>query len=172
MFYKVVSQFRQENDNEAWRQYIHFSGLAQIDDLCSLDGILNPSLFTPQTEEDWRNCVNEDYQTDMLTSLEYAQGVARNYPGARILGLVIDPGEAEMPANARLLGYDILDQWCSVSLLTNCGGFPGLFDNSRINRYGLLDERAEAYAIRDRLRSVHAHDPHAGACQVIAVFDV
>lgn len=172
MFYKVVSQFKQESDREAWRQYINFSGLTQINDFCSLDGMLNESLFMPQTVEDWHNCVNEDYKIEMITTLDYAKTVACKYPGARILGLVIDPRKAEMPANARLLGYDILDDGYSISLLTNCGGFPNLFDNSHINRYGLLDELAETYAIRNQLRRVHIDNPHAMACEVVAVFDV
>lgn len=30
MFYKVVKQFKQEDDIEQWRAYMQFSGLTQI----------------------------------------------------------------------------------------------------------------------------------------------
>ncbi|MEZ4617436.1 MAG: hypothetical protein R2867_18260 [Caldilineaceae bacterium] len=73
--------------------------------------------------------------------------------------MIIDPRQADMPKDGQLLGYDIMDGDYSISLLTNCGGFPDLFDNSRINRFGLLDEVAEAYAIRDHLRVAYADDP-------------
>ena len=172
MFYKVVKQFKKEDDIEQWQAYINFSGLGQIEAFCSLDGMHNHSLFTPESVEDWHNCVNEDYKIEMITNLDYAIVVAERYPGARLFGLIIDPRQADMPKDGQLLGYDIMDGDYSISLLTNCGGFPDLFDNSRINRFGLLDEVAEAYAIRDHLRVAYADDPHAGACAVIAVFDV
>ncbi len=172
MFYKVVKQFKQEDDIEQWQAYMQFSGLNQIEAFCSLDGMLNHSLFTPESVEDWHNCINEDYKIDMLTSLDYAKTVADKYPGARLFGLIIDPGQSEIPKDGQLLGYDILDGDYSISLLTNWGGFPDPFDKSRVNRFGLLDEVAEAYAIRDHLRVAYADDPHAGACEVIAVFDV
>ncbi len=172
MFYKVVRQFKQADDPEQWREYMSFSRLDQIEAFCSLDGMFNYSLFTPETIEDWDNCVNEDYKIDMITTLDYAKIIAKKYPGARIFGLIIDPQQTEMPKDGQRLGYDILDYDYSCSLLTNCGGFPDLFDNSRINRFALLDEVAEAYAIRDQLRVNYADDSHAGACGVIAVFDV
>ena len=172
MVYKVVKQFKKEDDIEKWHPYMNFSGLNQIEAFCSLDGMLNYSLFTPDSVEDWDNCVKEDYKIDMITNLAYAKAVAERYPGAHIFGLIIDPQQAETPREGQLLGYDILDYDYAISLLTNCGGFPDLFDNSRINRFGLLDDLAEAYAVRDKLRVGYANDPHAGACEVIAVFDV
>lgn len=172
MVYKVVKQFKKEDDIEKWHSYMNFSGLTQIEAFCSLDGMLNYSLFTPQSVEDWDNCVKHNYMIDMITTIEYAKVVAARYPGARIFGLIIDPQKTEMPKEGQLLGYDILDYDYAISLLTNCGGFPDLFDNSRINRFGLLDNLTETYAIRDKLRVVYADDPHASACEVIAVFDV
>lgn len=172
MFYKVVKQFKKEDDIEQWREYISFSGLVQIEAFCSLDGMFNDSLFTPESIEDWDNCVNEDYKIDMITTLDYAKVIAEKHPGAHIFGLIVDPQQTEMPKDEQLLGYDILDYDYSTSLLTNWGVFPDPFDKSRINRFGLLDEAAEAYAIRAQLRVNYADDSHAGACEVIAVFDV
>lgn len=172
MFYKVVRQFKQADDPEQWREYLRFSGLDQIEAFCSLDGMFNYSLFTPETIEDWDNCVNEDYKIDMIATIDYAQVVAAKYPGARIFGVIIDPQQTAMPQDGQLLGYDILDYDYSPSLLTNWGVSPDPFDKRRINRFALLDEVAEAYTIRDQLRVAYADDPHAGACEVIAVFAV
>ncbi|MEZ4617435.1 MAG: hypothetical protein R2867_18255 [Caldilineaceae bacterium] len=85
MFYKVVKQFKKEDDIEQWQAYINFSGLGQIEAFCSLDGMHNHSLFTPESVEDWHNCVNEDYKIEMITNLDYAIVVAERYPGARSL---------------------------------------------------------------------------------------
>jgi hypothetical protein len=168
MLYKVIRQFKKERNEEAWNSYIRFSGLEQIQDLCSLDSVLNVSLFTPETEEDWKNCVNEDYKIDMITNFRYAKIVSDRFSGSRILGLIINAEHNYK--NENLLGFDILDREYSISLLTNCGGFSEVFSNSLINRFGLLDDKTIAYTIRDKLRNLKNGNEHARDCEVIAVF--
>jgi hypothetical protein len=170
MLFKVISQFSKD-DNNSWENYIEFSHLDQITDYCSLDSLLNYSVFTPESKEDWENCVNENSKLDMITNIDYARKIAANHPGSKVLGIVINPGNTGMDFPERLLGFDILDGDFSNSLLTNCGGFPEVFSNEAINRYGLIGSMDQAYKIRDQLRIRFHGDGHAQNCEVIAVYD-
>jgi hypothetical protein len=172
MLYKVINQFKKEDDVESWNNYIKFSGLSQIEEFCSLDSNLNDSVFTPESEEDWKNCVNEDCKFNMIDKIDYAKKILHNHPGTRIFGLVIKPQNISNTEAEKLLGYDILDGYYSNSLLTNCGGFPDIFPNSIINQFGLLDDRMKAYEIRDKLKSQYSEDAHAKECEVVAVFSI
>jgi hypothetical protein len=171
MLFKVVNQFKKHDDEDSWKAYMEFSGLEQVTDFCSLDSSLNDSVFEPESNEDWNNCVNEDYKTEFITNLDYAKQVQRKNPGSQIFGLIIDPQNSGEYEQDRLLGFDIVDGYFSNSLLTNCGGYPDIFENEAINQYGLIDEIDKAYAIRNRLRMVNA-DSHAEDCEVIAVYDL
>ncbi|WP_146460183.1 hypothetical protein [Rubripirellula tenax] len=66
-------------------------------------------------------------------------------------------------------GYDILDSYESLSVLTNCGGFPGVFDSSEVNRYALVDDRVRADDIAERLRDSNPDCPHCRHCSVWSV---
>lgn len=63
-------------------------------------------------------------------------------------------------------GYDVLDSHESVSVLTNCGGFPAIFGPSEVNRYGLLDDLSRALDVSAKLRDAEPGDPHCGDCRV------
>lgn len=156
---------------ESWEKYIKFSGLNQIEDFCSLDANLNDSVFTPKSDEDWKNCVYEDNKIDMITNIEFAKKISKDHIGSKIFGLILDPINSSTTENTNLLGFDILDEYYSNSLLTNCDGFPDIFDNQIINRFGLLNDIEKAYEIRDKLRKEYEDDSHAGACEVIAIYD-
>ena len=172
MPYKVVRQFGPQNGT-AWTRYLEWSKLNQITDFCSLDSILNNSVFTPSTAKDWDNCVNEDFKTDLITNLEFALHVQRNALQSRIFGVTIDPRSAPSHEHFdQFLGYDIIDGYCDVSLLTNCGGFPDVFSNDLINQFGLIGDITIAYEVRDNLRNKYSTDSHAKACEVWAVYRV
>lgn len=170
MFYKVVNQFG-PRDGEAWVKYLEFSKLYQITDFCSFDSILNNDVFTPSTEEDWNNCINENFKINIITNLAYARRIQSKNSNSRIFGVIIDPSVNKAYGDD-LLGFDIIDGFCSNSLLTNCGGFPDIFNTDMINQYGLLNDIKSAYEIRDRLRAKYHNDSHAAECEVWAVFNI
>lgn len=172
MYYKVVNQFKKSSDLENWNNYMSFSGLHQITDFCSLDSNLNDSVFKPLTNENWENCVNSDFQIEFITTLEYARIISGRNPGSRIFGLIINPSDKNIMNLDNLLGFDILDAYFSNSLITNCGGFPDVFDNSIVSSFGLLDNVVLTYSIRDKLREKYIENDHAKGCEVVAVIDI
>ena len=60
MYYKIVEKFGPEN-GDRWERYLDCRGLDLIK-FDSVDGVLRPDLFEPESNEDWKNCVNEDFK--------------------------------------------------------------------------------------------------------------
>jgi len=72
-------------------------------------------------------------------------------------------------ADFRFLGYDLLDRECSISALTNCGGFPGAFAGAELSPVGLLTDLDRAIEVRQTLRARYPREHHAN-CDVWAIF--
>ena len=46
-------------DGDKWKRYLDLRGL-NLTKFDSVDGILRPDLFAPDSDEDWQHCVNEN----------------------------------------------------------------------------------------------------------------
>jgi hypothetical protein len=170
MYYKVVERFGPQ-DGERWQSYLAWRGLG-LDRFDSVDAILRPDLFVPQSAQDWDNCVNADDKLSLITDREYAIQVADRYDNAVLLGVEIELDEGHVPQDG-LLGFDIIDEYCNVSLVTNWGTEGGsVIDDSQIMSNGLIRDFGQALQIRDLLRGRFPEDPHAGNCEVWAVYSV
>ena len=86
----------------------------------SIDGILRPDLFSPQFHEDWANCVNENFKLSLITNPNYARKILHRYHNADVVGVETELDEAYVP-KVLLLGYDIIDEECSILVITNWG---------------------------------------------------
>jgi hypothetical protein len=156
-----------------WEDFAKWSGLELCKEYYSLDGLTRTRMFNPETEEDWQNCINDDFKIDIITNLEYALKVIHKYPDSEIVGVIEEPVSKffDVPAGHILVGYDILDGYNDVSLLTNWGG-NDCMAKIKLNDLALLDSLEEAYTLAERLRKDFATDPHACNCQVWAVYKV
>lgn len=67
------------------------------------------------------------------------------------------------------MGYDLVEAMTGVSALSNCGGFPDVFDNSELSHYGLQTDFRRAAEVDFKLRSLHPEKPHAH-CDLWTVF--
>jgi hypothetical protein len=56
-----------------------------------------------------------------------------------------------------------------IGSLTNCGGFPDVFDGGEISPVGLLTDHSRALEVREELRALHPEEPHAN-CHAWAIF--
>jgi hypothetical protein len=72
-------------------------------------------------------------------------------------------------ADFEFLGFDLVDVHDTASALTNCGGFPDVFANSELSRFGLLPDFNRAVDVQTVLRSLHPQDPHAN-CHLWVIF--
>ncbi len=135
----------------------------------SVDGILRPDLFQPETEEDWRNCANEDGKWSLITNLDYAKHILRRYDKAVLVG-VETALEEDYEAKAGLLGFDILDGGGDVSLITNWGtDEEGIIDH-QVSPNGLILDLGSALRLRNLLRTNFPADPHAAKCDLWAIY--
>lgn len=154
--------------SELWADYLQWSGFDQLAELVSTDSLHCPQVLQELIEDDWRYNIHADNRVYFFHDYEYLKRRI-GYDPARhnLLALVERPEVPTIPpAEFELCGYDILDSFDSISVLTNCGGFPAIFDLSEVNRYGLLENHARALEVAAKLRETHPHDAHCSDCRV------
>ncbi|MSQ47965.1 MAG: hypothetical protein EXR78_06190 [Deltaproteobacteria bacterium] len=170
MYYTIIEKFGPQN-HDKWASYMQWRKLPQLTSFDSVDGILRPNLFEPQSAEDWRNCVNADFKTRLITNLDYAKKIAPHFGDGDLVGVEIELEEG-YAAGPGLLGFDIIDEYCDVSLLTDWGADEEAMMTPHIMPNGLLGNLAQAMAIRNTLRERFPNDAHACTCQVWAVYKI
>ncbi len=130
--------------------------------------MLCPSAIGDLIDADWEHNVHEDYMTYLFRDFEYLKNrIDYDAETQNLLAITIRPDSPpEQVSDFEFCGYDILDSYDSVSVLTNCGGFPEIFTAADINRLGLLDDLARANEIAERLRNSEPDDDHCVDCRV------
>jgi len=124
-----------------------------------------------ESELDWRNCVNEDCKLNLITNIGYAKEILGRYDNAVLIGVEIELDEDYISKDG-LLGYDIIDGYCDVSLITNWGDDEKGFFSNAISANGLLGDLGQSLQLRDRLRQDFPEDSHAVNCEVWAIYKV
>jgi hypothetical protein len=170
VLYKVVEPFGPES-GDAWTSYINWTHQATMERFDSADGMLREDCFEPQTKEDWKNCVNENFKLNLITNLEYARTIQGRNQGSVIVGVDIEL-ESGYREDKGLLGYDIVEEYCHISLITNWGTDGDEFEKIEFKRNGLIGELNEALALRDTLRANYPGDSHASNCHVWAIYEI
>lgn len=156
-----------------WDSYIEWSGLGQLTEIVSLDGLLCPNIINEIRDADWKHNVQEDFLIGFFWDLDYllerVQGVAQ----VQILACFRDSDSDSLAAydDRRFVfkGFDLVDKSAGISALTNCGGFPGVFENDELSRVGLIDSLDRAIEIRESLRVNFPNEYHAD-CSVWALW--
>ena len=169
MYYKIIGKFG-PSDVERWQSYLKWRGL-DLTCFDSVDGILRPDLFNPRSHEDWANCVNENYKLNLITNSNYARKILHQYHNADLVGVEIELDEAYVPKDG-LLGYDIIDGECSISVITNCDTDKENLINPHLMSNGLIGDLAQTLHIYDLLRQTFPNDPHMKESGVWAVYSV
>jgi hypothetical protein len=158
---------------EGWDNYVAWSGLAQLREVVSLDGMLCPTVPEQLTPADWDYNVHADYQAFFFRSLEYL--LQRVTPEGRlnILAVLQNPTAADVAVitlpEFTFAGFDVLDVHGDISALTNCGGFEGVFANAELSELGLLTQLSRAREVQSSLRMQYPEEPHAN-CHVWAIW--
>jgi hypothetical protein len=156
---------------ERWRSFVQWSGFHNIDEVVSTDQMLCPNLVEELIDADWEHNLHKDSKLHLFRDLEYLKRRV-NYDARvhNLLCLVERPKAPVFPeAGFELCGYDILDSFDSVSVLTNCGPFPHIFLPSELNRCALLDDLERAWQIAAAIRGSEPEDPHCSDCRVWAI---
>lgn len=168
----IATETFTSRSGEAWEKYVAWSGLVQLDEVVSLDSMLCPTLLPEVRAEYWPHIVNEDYMLRFFTDLEFLMAQVSGTTNRNLLCVYRNPAVPPAAPNGSVkfefLGYDLLDVESDISALTNCGGFPDVFDNGELSSKGLLTSHARALHVQSELRARHPEEHHAN-CHVWAV---
>ena len=146
--YIVTEPFDARRDTE-WSNFVAWSGLGQVSEVVSLDSILCPPVVASLIDADWPHIVNENFMLNYFVDLGYLLTRAGPLAGKNLLCVFRNPlAVPSVPDGFEMLGYDLVDVLGTVSVITNCGGFPDVFRNDELNRHGLLDSLARAREIQ------------------------
>ena len=172
----IATETFSPHDGEAWEKYVAWSGLTQLDEVVSLDSMICPTILGDIGEDYWAHIVNEDFMLNFFVDLDFLLAQLSLDVKRNLLCVFRNP--AEPPTAAELstgsvtfefLGYDLVDVMATASALTNCGGFPEIFDNRELSSKGLLTSLARAYEVQAALRARYPDESHAD-CHVWAIF--
>jgi len=168
--YIAKERFGPSNGTE-WTKYIEWSGLSQLTEVVTLDGVLGPVALGETKDSYWPHIVNEDCMLDFFVDLDFLLSELADASEFNILSVIRRPS-ADVRSVAwggfTFLGYDLLDQEGATSALTNCGGFPDVFANSELSHVGLIPDFDRAAEIQDMLRRIHPEERHAD-CDIWAI---
>jgi hypothetical protein len=164
-----------DEDGMSWGKYIKWSRLEQLQELISVDGVLNEVLVNPNRDnkEDWKYIVvDEYYETGFYTSLEYVLEKMERREKFNLLAVVVNPEidckNVALP-DFEFVGYDLLDYAYDISALSNCGGFDETFLPTDLNQSGLIDDYQKAFDIKLQLLENNPEEHHADT-NVIAIW--
>jgi len=170
--YIAVEKFDPSKGSQ-WRDYIVWSGLTQLDEVVSLDGMLCPVILKETKASYWHHIVNEDGMLNFLTDLDFLKQQLGSPANVNILAVLRNPTEEAVRDGLgdrfRFVGYDLLDQEQGVSALTNCGGFPDVFANAELSTKGLLQSYSRAREVQRDLKERYPEEYHAD-CNIWAIF--
>lgn len=157
---------------EPWQKYVAWSGLTQLDEVVSLDRMLCPTVLPDIRDEYWPYIVKADFMLNFFIDLKFLLAQLSGIGEHNLLCVYRNPATPPPPCIGSLrfefLGYDLVDVEASVSALTNCGGFPDVFDNGELSSKGLLVSHSRALQVQSELRVRHPDEHHAN-CHLWAV---
>lgn len=171
-YYLATTAFDAQS-GDVWRDYLNWSGLHQLRELVSLDGMLCTFVLPEVKDSYWPHIVNEDNLLNFFIDLDFMLAEIGDFHRVNVLAVLRNPTEEEVREFAQpdfsFMGFELLDQDHSISALTNCGGFPDIFANEEINERGLIDDFGRVRDISNNLRRAHPEEHHAD-CNVWAVY--
>lgn len=160
-------------NGQRWLSYFEWAKIPQLEEVVSLDFMLNPRIVTTLIDEDWAHIVNADYRLSYFTDLPYLLSRITDGTACNILGLYRNPEyhihEPPSSASFTFIGYDLIEEQTKISALTNCGGFPESFSNNQLNQFGLITDFQLADEISYSLRLNNPDEPHAD-CELYAIW--
>lgn len=166
MLFAVVQPFSPAC-GEGWKGYCSWRGIT-FDRFDSVDRILRPSLFSPNTAADWEHVIAADFRTHLIKDYDYALEARQRIGRGDIVGLRFEDHDERHPGFA---GYDIIDGYCSVSLLTNWGNDIACI-NEALSPNALVRCLETARRIHQELLQKHASDAHVEGSQIVSVYNL
>jgi len=156
---------------EKWSSYLLWSGFHHLKEIVSADSILCPELIEKLIEEDWNFNIHADYRVTYFHDWKYLkQRISYDDTRHNLLALTESPmEEIQLPSEFKPSCFYILDSFDSISVLLNCGAFPGIYSTSDLNELGLIPDLERATEIAKQIRETNPDDDHCQNCRVWGV---
>ncbi len=165
MSYTIVEPFSTD-DGDSWSGYCAWRGIS-FESFDSVDGILRPKLFCcPESDGDWTHVKGDAGMFHLITDFTFARKKLEEIGRGIIVGLHLDAHDETHPD---FLGFDLIDGFHDISLLTNWGNEVTMI-NEELSSNGLVRERAVVKAIKEHLTINYAEDPHVEGCRIVSVY--
>ena len=164
MLYSIIETFGPE-DGDSWRNYCSWRQI-EFERFDSIDGTLRPNLFSEIEDGDWSHIVNQNFMLHLMTDLEFANYKKEQIGSGSIVGVLTDAHDERDP---HFCGYDIIDKYWDVSLLTNWGSDVSLI-NERICSNALFASIGVAKVVQEHLLAAHSTDDHVADCQIVSIY--
>jgi hypothetical protein len=164
MLYTIIKSFSATNDS--WDSYCHWRGLnfAKFD---SIDGLLRPSLFVPKTTEEGLRTCPDVGNFNYLTDREYAEKKWHEIGSGDLVALRFSDHDEKQKG---FLGFDLVDGYYDVSLLTNWGNDNELI-NQVISSNALVSRLEKIVAVQNHVFESYSDDAHAADCHIVSIYD-
>ncbi len=173
LVYSAVKRF-DPACGEEWQRFIAWSGLTQLREAITLDGILCPSILRELTAEDWEHNVQEDFKIHLFLDLDHVLKRVAGDEQVNVLAVMENPTTMHVAFDdPRFVfrGFDLLDVHGDISALVNCGGFDKAFSNAELSEFGLITSHRRASEIHQALREQYPEEHHA-LCDVWAIWQM
>jgi hypothetical protein len=166
VLYTAVERF-DATAGERWTKFVAWSGLSQLREVISLDGILCPNFFLGRlSDQDWRHNIDEDFKIHFFRDLDYVLARVGDNMRVNVLAVVQSPPGSGLDSfsDPRFVfrGFDLLEvNGGDISALLNCGGFPKAFANTELSDCGLLTNHERTMSVQHVLRQEYPDEHHA-----------
>lgn len=164
MLFTIVEPFSPA-DGEKWISYCEWRGV-RLERFDSIDGMLRPNLFTTPDEEDWEHVVNENFMLHLITDLPHATRKREQIGRGDLVGLRFEDHDT---SDEGFLGFDLVDGYCDVSLLTNWGNDVEIINRS-LAANALVRDWATAERIHRELKEKHGDDRHVKGSRIVSIY--
>lgn len=155
-----------ELTEEDWKHLYRKRRSAVLD---KLDGSLSKE---KQSLEVSKRQVVECY-FGMFVNLDWLLNKINHIEDKQVLAVSKEPIEDCVKINFdnrfKFYGYDLMDDDCCTSALTNCGGFDEIFSVNDISEYGLIKDFSKARLIQRLLKEKYPYESHAN-CTLWAIW--
>jgi hypothetical protein len=142
-----------------------------VEELISIDEMLCPNLIENLVDEDWDYNVHEDNRVYWFRDFNYLMRRVGFDTDLHNILAIADMPEMVTPYSQFVhRGFDVIDSYDNISILTNCrGGFGDTMKGVKLNHFGLIDSLATAESIADTLRRSFSEDAHCKDCRSISL---
>lgn len=162
--YTIVESFS-PSDGEKWHNYCEWRGMT-FERFDSIDGMLRPNQLGQPEGDDWKHIVNKSFMLHLIKDLPYAQQKKEKTLNGVLIEIRLDD---HSPENERFLGFDIIDGYFDISLLTNFGN-DIKFVNQSLSNNGLILDIHVAEDVFQQLKNEFASDPHVEGCRIVSLY--